>query len=79
MKYNHTEDQIKIAIKKLPELDTEELAHQYKCALTQQRSDSSGSKLYKPFLDAIEKELRKRRKVTDDEQPEVPSEPDLPS
>ena len=59
------------------ELDTEELAHQYKCALTQQRSDSSGSKLYKPFLDAIEKELRKRRKVTDDEQPEVPSEPNL--
>ena len=74
MKYNHTEDQIKIAIKKLSELDTEELAHQYKCALTQQRS---GSKLYKPFLDAIEKELRKRRKVTDEEQPQLPSESDL--
>ena len=74
MKYNHTEDQIKTAIKKLPEVTTEELAHQYKCALTQQRS---GSKLYKPFLDAIEKELRKRRKVTDEEQPQLPSESDL--
>ena len=70
MKYSHTEDQIKTAIKKLPELATEELAHQYKCALTQQRS---GSKLYKPFLDAIERELRKRRKVDD----ELSTESDL--
>lgn len=69
----HTPEQIKLAIADLPQLTEDQLIHNWKCA------NSSGSKLYKPFLDAIEKELRKRRKATDDEQPEVPSEPDLPS
>lgn len=69
----HTPEQIKLAIADLPLLTEDQLIHNWKCA------NSNGSKLYKPFLDAIEKELRKRRKVTDDEQPEVPSEPDLPS
>ena len=66
----HTPEQIKLAIADLPQLTEDQLIHNWKCA------NSSGSKLYKPFLDAIEKELRKRRKVTDDE---LPSEPDLPS
>ena len=70
----HTPEQIKLAIADLPQLTEDQLVHNWKCALTQQRSNSSGSKLYKPFLDAIEKELRKRRKVTDDE---LPSEPNL--
>lgn len=64
----HTPEQIKLAIADLPQLTEDQLIFNWKCA------HSSGSKLYKPFLDAIEKELRKRRKVTDDEQPEVPSE-----
>lgn len=68
----HTPEQIKLAIADLPQLTEDQLIHNWKCALTQQRSNSSGSKLYKPFLDAIEKELRKRRKVTDEE---LPSEP----
>lgn len=67
----HTPEQIKLAIADLPQLTEDQLVHNWKCA------HSSGSKLYKPFLDAIEKELRKRRKITDDEQPEVPSEPNL--
>ena len=58
----HTTDQIKAAILLLPDLPIEDLAHQFKCAHSKQ------NKLYKPFLDACEKELRKRRK-TDDEIP----------
>ena len=64
----HTPDQIKAAIKDLPELTIDQLCHNWKCA------HSNGSKLYKPFLDAIDRELRKRRK-TDDEQ--LPTESDL--
>lgn len=64
----HTPEQIKLAIADLPQLTEDQLVHNWKCA------HSSGSKLYKPFLDAIEKELRKRRKVTDDE---LPNEPNL--
>lgn len=67
----HTPEQLKLAIADLHLLTEDQLIHNWKCA------NSKDSKLYKPFLDAIEKELRKRRKVTDDEQPEVPSEPDL--
>ena len=67
----HTPEQIKLAIADLHLLTEDQLIHNWKCA------NSKGSKLYKPFLDAIEKELRKRRKVTDEEQSEVPSEPDL--
>ena len=63
----HTPDQIKAAIKDLPELTVEQLAHNFKCA------HSKMDKVYKPFLDAIDRELRKRRK-TDDEQ--LPTEPD---
>ena len=67
----HTPEQIKLAIADLHLLTEDQLIFNWKCA------NSKGSKLYKPFLDAIEKELRKRRKATDDEQPEVSSEPDL--
>ena len=67
----HTPEQIKLAIADLHLLTEDQLIFNWKCA------NSKGSKLYKPFLDAIEKELRKRRKVTDDEQPELPSEPNL--
>jgi len=67
----HTPEQIKLAIADLPQLTEDQLCHNWKCA------HSNGSKLYKPFLDAIEKELRKRRKVTDEEQPQLPSESDL--
>ena len=67
----HTPEQIKLAIADLHLLTEDQLIFNWKCA------NSKGSKLYKPFLDAIEKELRKRRKVTDDGQPEVPSEPNL--
>ena len=67
----HTPEQIKLAIADLHLLTEDQLIFNWKCA------NSNGSKLYKPFLDAIEKELRKRRKVTDNEQPEVPSKPDL--
>lgn len=66
----HTPEQIKLAIADLHLLTKDQLIFNWKCA------NSNGSKLYKPFLDAIEKELRKRRKATDDE---LPSEPDLPS
>ena len=64
----HTPDQIKAAIKDLPELTIDQLVHNWKCA------HSKADKLYKPFLDAIERELRKRRKTDD----ELPTEPDLP-
>lgn len=67
----HTPEQIKLAIADLHLLTEDQLIFNWKCA------NSKGSKLYKPFLDAIEKELRKRRKVTDDEQPELPSESNL--
>ena len=64
----HTPDQIKAAITNLPNLDIDSLCHQWKCA------HSKANKVYKPFLDAIDRELRKRRK-TDDEQ--LSTEPDL--
>ena len=67
----HTPEQIKLAIADLHLLTEDQLIFNWKCA------NSKGSKLYKPFLDAIEKELRKRRKVTDEEQPQLPSESDL--
>lgn len=53
---SHTPDQIKAAIKLIPNLSTEDLAHQFKCAHSQQ------DKLYKPYLDAAERELAKRRR-----------------
>ena len=67
----HTPEQIKLAIADLHLLTEDQLIFNWKCA------NSKGSKLYKPFLDAIDKELRKRRKVTDEEQPQLPSESDL--
>lgn len=58
----HTPDQIKSAIKHLPELSVEDIAHQFKCAHSKQ------NKLYKPFLDACERELNKRkRQITTEE------------
>lgn len=51
----HTPAQIKEAISFLPEWSIDTLTHNYKCAL------SRDPKTYKPFLDAIERELRKRR------------------
>lgn len=52
----HTPDQIKAAIKLIHELDTESLVHQWKVAHSKQ------DKAYKPFLDAAERELAKRRR-----------------
>lgn len=52
----HTEEQIKSAIKNLPNLTEDELAHNYKCA------SSTKSKLYLPFMQAVEKELNSRKK-----------------
>lgn len=51
----HTTAQIKAAIADLHLLSIDDLSHNYKCAL------SRDPKLYKPFIDAIERELRKRR------------------
>lgn len=60
----HTEDQIKSAIKNLPNLSIDELTYNYKCA------SSVGNKLYKLFMLAIEKELNSRRKVKLEEEEE---------
>lgn len=51
----HTEEQIKEAIKNLPNLTEDELAHCYKCA------SSTKSKAYHNYMQAIEKELHKRK------------------
>jgi hypothetical protein len=56
----HTDTEIKEYITHIPELDTEQLVHQYKCALSLQSAQAK--KLYKPFLTAAEKELKKRNK-----------------
>lgn len=57
----HTPEQVKEAVTSIPNLSTEDLAHQYKCCRTQ---DSAKEKaLYKPFLTAAEKELRARSKA----------------
>ena len=58
---NHTPEQIKEASKAVPEWNTETIAHNYKCALSKQLA--SEKKLYRPFTDACEKELRKRAKT----------------
>ena len=58
----HTPDQIKSAIKYLPELTVDQIAHNFKCAHSKQ------NKLYKPFLDACERELNKRRRQTTTEE-----------
>ena len=56
----HTPEQVKEAIKNLENLSLEELAHQFKCAHS---IDTTKEKaLYKPFVTAAEKELRKRSK-----------------
>lgn len=57
----HTKEQIAEAIKHLPNLDEESLAHNFKCA------SATKLNIYKPFMDAIERELRKRRKPILDE------------
>ena len=59
----HTEEQIKSAIKNLPNLTEDELAHNYKCA------SSTKSKVYHSFMQAIEKELNSRRKHKEPEEP----------
>ena len=59
----HTTDQIKSAIKHLPELSVEDIAHQFKCAHSKQ------NKLSKPFLDACERELNKRKRQTSVDEP----------
>ena len=56
----HTPDQIKEAIKNFPNLSVEDLAHQFKCA------SSKANKVYKPFLEAALKEIRKRQKPIED-------------
>lgn len=57
----HTKEQIAEAIKHLPNLDEDALAHNFKCA------SSTKSAIYKPFMEAVEKELRKRRKSLEQE------------
>lgn len=70
----HTPDQIKSAIKHLPELSVEDIAHNFKCAHSKQ------NKLYKPFLDACERELNKRKRQTSvDEPSEELDEPEVTS
>ena len=64
----HTEQQIKNTIKTLPRSDTDNLIHQYKCA------SSRAHKVYKPLLDAIQRELNKRRKVSNEETLETSTE-----
>ena len=51
----HTEEQIKEAIKNLPNLTEDELSHNYKCA------SATKHKAYHGFMQAIEKELQKRK------------------
>ena len=71
----HSPDQVKSAIKLLPDLDTDSLVHQLKCAMSVK--DPKLKPTYKPFIDACERELRKRRptKATDDhsDQPDSPT------
>ena len=73
----HTPDQIKAAIRHLPNLTVDEIAHQFKCAHSKQ------DKAYKPFLDAAERELAKRRRQSPTEDtPDdstIPTESHLPS
>lgn len=57
----HTKEQIAEAIKHLSNLDEDSLVHNFKCA------SSTKSAIYKPFMEAVEKELRKRRKPVADE------------
>ena len=56
----HTPELIKEAIKSLDTWSIETLAHNYKCALSKQLA--SERKLYKPFVQAIEKELKSRNR-----------------
>lgn len=65
----HTPDQIKTAIANLHNLSDEHLCHSWKCA------HATGSKLYKPYLDAIDRERRKRGKVSNAS--DASTEPDL--
>lgn len=51
----HTDEQIKSAIQHLPNLTEDELAHCYKCA------SATKSKTYHNYMQAIEKELHKRK------------------
>ena len=68
----HTPDQVKSAIKLIQDLDIDSLTHQLKCAMSQK--DPKAKPIYKPFIDACEHELRKRKpsKATDDQ----PNQPD---
>lgn len=56
----HTEEQLQQGIKHIPELSTDELYHNYKCVLSKQSPKEK--KFYKPFLVALEKEIKKRGK-----------------
>lgn len=58
-----TPDQIKLAIKHLPDLSVDELAHCYKCSL------QHPPKLFKAYTEACLRELSKRRKTTHDSDP----------
>ena len=60
----HTHDQIATQIKALPSLKEDQLVHIYKCA------SSRAERLYAPLLSAVEKELRKRRKIEEPPQEE---------
>lgn len=65
----HTPEQIKEAITNIGNLPTEDIVHQWKCALSVK--DTKTKKLYKPFLDACTKELKARAKPIKDEQEPV--------
>ena len=54
----HTSELIKEATKSVIDWPTEQIAHEYKCALSKQLAKEK--KLYDPFVKACEKELRKR-------------------
>lgn len=58
-----TPDQIKLAIKHLPDLTIDQLTHNYKCSLSQP------PKLFKAFSEACLRELAKRRKTAHDSDP----------
>lgn len=65
----HTPAQIKAAIADLHLLSTDDLSHNYKCALTRD------TRLYKSFIDAIERELRKRRHLKEPiDDPDIPTD-----
>ncbi len=63
----HTEQQIKDAIASISELTDSQLEFNYKCCLG--RQTTAEKKLYKPFITAALKELKKRNKTKEIPEP----------